>query len=247
MKLRVECKADTLPVGNNMMVVSLFKESLKKTNIDYYNSLYLYDGRNNKKSKNFSFSMYIKDSIVENEVVLVKDKVIIFVTTSDMEFFINIYNGLTAMKFSNDFVYRGYKLDIVKISNIPQTIISKNSVVFKALSPICIKNKKGDFITPENEEYEQELYYIINQTLINARGYGLKQPLKFENILLKNVVSKEYIREFAEITNRPYLLVDASKGVFKLTGDVEDINYIYQVGVGFRRSQGYGMIEIVLQ
>jgi CRISPR-associated endoribonuclease Cas6 len=62
---------------------------------------------------------------------------------------------------------------------------------------------------------------------------------------MKKVVVKENIRSSAENTDKAIFYVNAYSGIFKLSGDVEDLNYIYQGGIGYRRSQGFGMIDIV--
>lgn len=44
---------------------------------------------------------------------------------------------------------------------------------------------------------------------------------------------------------RQYFYINAYKGEFILRGDKEDLNVIYKMGVGNRRSQAKGMVDIV--
>lgn len=242
MRLKCEYKTDTIPVANRMMFVSLIKEALKKTNVEYYNKIYNYEGKNNKQIKNFCFSVFLKDFTIESETILIRDKVILNISTPDYEFGINVYNGLLNM---NEFIYKQFSLKKVKISLIKEKFASNEQMLFKTLSPICIKDKFNNFIEPENKGYEEEINYISNIALESYRGYGLKKPLHFQEVQMKKVVVKESIREFTKQTDKNIFYVNAYSGIFKLTGDIEDLNFIYQSGIGFRRSQGFGMIEIV--
>src|SRR5690606_33990318 len=97
---------------------------------------------------------------------------------------------------------------------------------------------------PDQTEFEKELSYIADLTLRNSRGYGLQSPLHFTPINLKKVVVTEAIRDFQDLTQKQYLLLDAYKGSFILEGNVDDLQYLYQTGVSFRRSSGYGMFQI---
>ncbi|MCS7232055.1 MAG: CRISPR-associated endoribonuclease Cas6, partial [Elusimicrobiota bacterium] len=34
-------------------------------------------------------------------------------------------------------------------------------------------------------------------------------------------------------------------GVFELSGNPEDLDYLQKIGIGLRRAQGFGMVEVV--
>lgn len=242
MRLSCEFKTEKIPMANRMMVVSLIKEAIKKVNKDYYEKIYSYEGKNNKQIKNFCFAVMLKDFNINKDIIEIKDKIIVNISTSDYEFGINLYNGMLNIK---EIKYKNFTLNKIKISLLKEKFINNEQAVFKTLSPICIKNASNEFISPEDENYGKELNYIVNKSLEASRGYGLKKELIFEKVLMKKVVVKEDIRSFSENTSKNIFYVNAYSGIFKLTGDVEDLNCIYQLGLGFRRSQGFGMVEIV--
>ncbi|PGA52060.1 CRISPR-associated endoribonuclease Cas6 [Bacillus pseudomycoides] len=39
--------------------------------------------------------------------------------------------------------------------------------------------------------------------------------------------------------------MEAYRGTFELEGSVQDLQTLYQIGLGMRRSQGFGNIEII--
>lgn len=242
MRLSCEYKTDKLPVANKMMFVSLIKEALKKVNIEYFKKLYEFEDNSNKQIKPFSFAVMLRDFDMDRDIFNIKDRIILNITTPDYEFGINVYNGLLNLQ---SFQYKGYYLKKLRINLVREKFISEEKVEFKTMSPICIKNKDNEFISPQDALYIEELNYIVDKNLAAHRGYGLKKPLQFEERSMKKIVVKEEITGFKEVTNKNTFYVNAYSGTFKLTGDVEDLNYIYQSGLGFRRSQGFGMIDIL--
>ena len=242
MRMKVEFKTDKLPIAYNTLFMSVIKEAIKKSSEEYYNSLYFYEDKNNKKTKNFTFSVYVKGYDIENENFIVKDKVILNISTPDVELGINLYNGLINYP---KFTYKDYELKRIRVDLGKEMNIDSEEAIFNALSPICIKSKNGKFLNIEDSEYIKEFNYISNEALKNYRGYGLKKELNFKNIKLNKVVVKEGLREFRNVTGKQYQYVNGYKGKFKLTGDIEDLNDLYKLGIGFKRAQGFGYIDLM--
>lgn len=242
MRMKVEFKTDKLPIAYNTLFMSVIKEAIKKSSEEYYNHLYYYEDKNNKKTKNFTFSVYVKGYDIENENFIVKDKVILNISTPDLELGINLYNGLINYP---KFTYKDYELKRIRVDLGKEMNIDSEEAIFNALSPICIKSKNGKFLNIEDSEYIKEFNYISNEALKNYRGYGLKKELNFKNIKLNKVVVKEGLREFRNVTGKQYQYVNGYKGKFKLTGDIEDLNDLYKLGIGFKRAQGFGYIDLM--
>lgn len=242
MRMKVEFKTDKLPISYNTLFMSVIKETIRKSSEEYYNSLYYYEDKNNKKTKNFTFSVYVKGYDIKNENFIVKDRVILNISTPDLELGLNIYNGLINYP---KFIYKEYELKRIRVDLGKERFIDKEEVILNALSPICIKSKDGKFLNIDDSEYIKEINYISNEVLKNYRGYGLNRELRFEDIRLNKVVVKESLREFKSVTGKSYQYVNGYKGRFKLIGNIEDLNDLYKLGVGFKRSQGFGYVDLV--
>ncbi|EDS77834.1 crispr-associated protein Cas6 [Clostridium botulinum C str. Eklund] len=243
MRIRCEYKTEKLPVAYNMLFLSLIKESLKKSDEDYLRKLYFYKGdKVNKKPKNFCFSVYLKDFVKKEDIFQINDRIIFNISSPDYEFMLKVYNGL--LDFST-FRYKDYNINKVRINLLKEKVINKSSAVFSTMSPICIKNKQGNMISIDDDQYEKELNYIESKSLEGFRGYGLVEALKFSPIFMKKKIVKEDIRNFRENTNKPYYYVNSYAGTFKLKGNTKDLNDLYMLGIGFKRGQGFGMIEII--
>lgn len=242
MRLSCEYKTSKLPVANKMMFVSLIKKALSISNEAYCEKLYNYGDKKNKVTKNFTFSLFMKDFKLEGDYFEIGEKVIFNISTPDYEFGINLYNGLLKL---NHFTYKDFELSKLKISLIKEKPITERIMTFKTLSPIFIKNKENVSLSPIESDYLKELNYISNTILKSYRGYGLKEDLDLKVINMKKTVVKEDIKDFTNKTGDKYLYVNAYSGTFMLYGDSEDLRDLYMLGIGFKRNQGFGMIEVL--
>ncbi|WZL74330.1 CRISPR-associated endoribonuclease Cas6 [Clostridiaceae bacterium 35-E11] len=242
MRLKCEYKTDEIPFSHNMLFVSLIKEALKRSDPDYFNHLYFYYGHANKQSKNFTFAVYIKDYAMVEDKFKVNDRVVFNISSPDLEFMIKLYNGLLKI---HEFEYKGFILQKLRIELVKEKQISQNEVIFKTLAPICIKNKNNYFMKIEDEGYIDEFNYIADVILKNYRGNGLRKRLTFIPVDMKKIVVKEKIKGFNDRTNKNHMHVNAYTGIFKLKGSNEDLKDLYMLGIGFKRNQGFGMVEVI--
>ncbi|KRQ85893.1 CRISPR associated protein Cas6 [Caloramator mitchellensis] len=241
MRLKCIFNADRIPVAYNMMFVSLIKECLKIVDEKYFNEIFLFENRANKMSKPFAFSVGIKGFELQGDEFIISGDVELIITSPDTRFFINLYNGLLRI---HDFRYKNYLIKKKKIILLREKQITQDEVVFKTLSPVCFKNKSGRFLDIEDNEFTEELNYLADLVIKNFRGYGLKRKLSFKNVSLRKRVVKIDRNYCAEKEEDKYK-VNAYFGEFKLSGDAEDLNLLYQLGLSFRRNQGFGVLEVM--
>jgi CRISPR-associated endoribonuclease Cas6 len=242
MRLRCDFKGDKIPLSHNLMFVSLIKEALKKSDSDYYEKTYFYNGKQNKKSKNFCFAAKMKGFEVEGDTANLEDGVSLFISSPDSEFMIYLYNGLLKIK---EFKYKDFNIIRGRISLLKEKKVNSTEVIFKTVSPISIKDNRNFFLEIDDERYEKELNYIAGKILENYRGRGLSEKLIFQNVKMNKVVVRQEINTFKEKSGKNYLCINSYEGIFKLCGDPEDLKDLYNLGLGFKRSQGFGMLDIV--
>ena len=243
MRLKINYKTTRVPNSYRMMMVSLIKNALSEYNEDLFKSLYFYeDTIKNKKSKDFVFSVFLNNFKKEENDFLVEE-LSLNISSPNKELIIHIYNALNRLK---SYTYNNkYTLEKINIAIIQTKLIQSEYVLFKTMSPIVIRNKNGFFLDINSNEYIESLNYIVDTTLKNYRGYGLSKPLNFVPIDMKKVVLKECIKSFTKNTNKKHICINSYKGIFALIGDSKDLNDIYMLGIGFRRNQGCGMIDII--
>ena len=244
MKISVEYEVDKIPLSNRMMFVSLIKKAVFNYDENLYKHLYKYgNDRKNKHTKDFTFSTYKENYKIDVKNSQIKlNSVILNVSSPNRSLILQMYNSFLRL---DKYTYKNkYTLKKKKIKIIHHSIIKNNYALLKTMSPIVIKNKYGYFLDITDKEYVKSLNYIANKVLFNYRGYGLQRTLEFTPVDMKKVVVKEHIENFCEITGKKEFCINAFKGVFILKGDTTDLNDIYMLGLGFRRNQGFGMLDI---
>jgi CRISPR-associated endoribonuclease Cas6 len=239
MRLRCQLETNKLPVSYRMMFVSLIKESLKRSDPDFFESLYFYNGKPGKKSKHFCSSLYLPEFVLENDEFYVNGNVSFFISSPDYEFLLHLYNGLQRI---SEFTYKSYSLQRRKITLLEEPIVTTTPAYFKTLSPIYIRDCHHQSVHPDDPQFEKELNYIANVTLQNYRTSGIKKPIRLLSHNLKKVVIKEKVSGFDQ---KGYLYLTAYRGTFCVDGDIEDLNLLSQLGFGFRRNQLFGMVEVI--
>jgi CRISPR-associated endoribonuclease Cas6 len=217
---------------------------------------------NNNKDKS------VRPPTVTDKVIPIKpnEYISMLVSSSDYEFMVNVYNGLLSMKefeFNNEI-----KFTLQKVFMLDEKKIVSDEVVFKTLSPVLLeeqiievvngKEKKKDrYILPPMEinttdgEFNTFFSNIHNGILRDIRSengmkeHGLYKPLEFVPIELKKRVIKHTIRAFwKKNPDRPVMKFTCFEGCFRLKGDPRDLQMLYQIGIGLRTGQGFGMVEV---
>lgn len=229
-----------MPKEKNMLAVSLIKEILNKVSEDFTKETFFYtDSRSNKKMKDINTSIYISNFVDSEEDLIVKGDIILNISFYNESMYYYLYNGALKLKSFN---FKGYEFEINSISINKEKVIKNNEVLFKTMSPIVIKNKNGIYLDCNSKEYIDSLNYIADLTLKTIRGYGLQEKLEFMPLNFKKKVLKEKIRDFKE---REYYYINAHTGTFSLKGNIEDLNALYKTGIGYRRTQNSGMVEVL--
>lgn len=243
MRLKVIGNIDKekMPLSYRTMVMSFIKKAIELGDKECFKELYYYKDKKNKKIKPFCFSVYLNDFKIINDQVQVNGDISITISTADYNLGIVLYNGLLKIK------EHSYK-DITFIKN--RVILEKESkvttkeAIFKTLSPIYIKDKNNKVLSPDNPKYVEELNYISNLLLKTYRGYGLTESLEFTPLQMKKTVIKEKIKDFIKNSNKEFIYINGYLGIFKLKGNIEDLQLLMELGIGFRRSEGFGLVDL---
>jgi CRISPR-associated endoribonuclease Cas6 len=255
-----------LPILYRHRFMALIKEALKKSDAGYKDQLYpKKDSEHSKIVKPFSFSIALppgrttkKEKFFVDNGHEIEDTVFYFpqnsylsfyISSSDYQFMVNMYNGLLEIKefdFSNDI-----KLKINRVFMLNEKKISGDEVVFKTNAPILIEDKNGKPVLPIADSLSPIAYFndnfnaIHDRILKDIRGEGLYKDMEFIPVALKKQVVKHTLKGFREKTGKPYMTLTCFEGSFKLKGDSRDLQMLYQMGIGLRTGQGFGMVEVI--
>lgn len=243
MRFKINLKAvdKKIPMGNRFMICSLIKKAIEKGDKDLFEKIYLYEDKKNKKIKDFTFSIFLNDFDTKDTYIEVNGDINVTVSTPDYNLGIAIYNGLLKMK---EFEYKEFKLEIKQVTLLKENKVNNSLITCKTLSPIFIRDRAGKAIDINDSKFQEVLNYICNLYIKNYRGDGLRQELKISPINMRKVVIKEEITGFKEITGKEFIYIDSYKGLFNLEGDISDLQILLEAGIGFRRSEGLGLIDL---
>lgn len=261
MRLRITFETPKLPILYRHRFIALIKEALSRSDPLYKESLYPEEGEYSKKPKPFTFSLSFppqrtikKERFIIDEGVEIEDTVFyfpanslisLFVSSCDYQFIVNLYNGLLdpgEFDFNKEITL---KLDRVFMLN--EKKITHDEVTFKTNAPILIEDKEGKPLLPLNSDssFNDHFNAIHDRILKEIRGHGLYRELEFIPVKLKKQVVKHTLKGFREKTGKPYMTLTCFEGRFKLKGDPRDLQMLYQIGIGLRTGQGFGMVEIM--
>ncbi|WP_128894070.1 CRISPR-associated endoribonuclease Cas6 [Longirhabdus pacifica] len=235
MRFRVTYQADRIPLHYRMKMYSLIKEAIKIADADYYHKMF---EKNKNEMKPFSAAIYLKDFRIEQSHIHLKEFSI--TVSAEMEFAIHAFNGLRKL---TQYEVDGVKWNQTSILLLKESEISTTSVVLSTLSPILVEDKDGKPLSPFTENYETEINYYANLKVAQAKNRSLHQPIVFTPINMRKVVVKESNRIFQQSHPEQSLYYTAYKGMFKLQGHVEDLQLLYQLGLG-KKSTFFGLTEV---
>jgi len=234
MRLSVEYKLKEpfLPKDYRSGFMSLIKEAIAKSTKpelkeDYYDKHTL---------KPFTFSTYfpeMRGNAGENFEVGTKVK--LNFSTSSVELATHLYNGFLKLRsfpiFQNTLYFE-------RVTQRRQEKIRSEEVVFKTASPILVSNlgRSNWFLLPEQEGFLEGLKFAVSEISKEFLRRTLEVNLEFTPVSIKKKVIRHYGMDRSSFT-----------GIFRLKSDVEILQLIYDVGLGVRRNQGFGMLEVVKQ
>jgi CRISPR-associated endoribonuclease Cas6 len=255
MRVKIPIYAEKIPIIFRHRIMALIKEALSKSDRDYLEALY-----SSRKPKPYTFNLAfdgsqpVDEEICIDDAFKVKDKVFyqninnpafLYISSDDYEFFINVLNGIREIKAfefdkENNIYWKIGKPLILK----EKTILS-DTVIFKTNSPIIVETKDDKPVVFNDKNFQTELNNIMGATFRELYGRSLKEVLKFYPLNMRKEVVKHTLRDFREKTGKPIMYITGNSGIFKLKGHPEDLQVIYQIGLGNRRSQGFGMVDVI--
>ncbi|ADU97579.1 CRISPR-associated endoribonuclease Cas6 [Thermovibrio ammonificans] len=271
MRLKITFIAESVPILYRHRIVSLFKESVKRTDPSYFRELYSFP-----TPKPYTFSLALPRGFILKQLPVQVDSdftpethpeelsalevfefpnggyISLLVSTSDYRFLVSLVNGLVRLgrfNFTNrdEMVVGGKSLswEVVKVAPLPERRVQELPVTVRTLSPILVEERGGNPILPDNPRFNEAVNFVVNRRLKLLRGRGLRRPIALEPLKVRKKVVKHTFSYFRRRTGRPIMYLTCSEGTFKLYGDREDINFLLDTGIGNKTGQGFGMVEVV--
>jgi CRISPR-associated endoribonuclease Cas6 len=231
MRLQVVYNLDDpkLPVEYRRGFVSLLKEAIKQANPTcferYYSRLHTL--------KPFTFSVFFPELTGNGgEDFYVGSKAVLYFSTFFPELIASVYNGLMRIR---EYPIFDNKIRLHNIFLRPRIAIVEDRVRFKTMAPVLV-NTKGNpnwYLLPGEKGFEDGLNFSVREVCRVFLGMP-DATVEFRPIAIRRKVVRHYNMHMQGLV-----------GIFELRGSPEVLDLIYQVGLGVRRSQGFGMLEVV--
>lgn len=190
----------------------------------------LYSGRADKP---FTFSVYFPDlKGSQNGKLNVGNKAIMNFSTSDHELLIYLYNGFRKLK---EHQWKEYKLTLQNTRAFFNKEIKSDKVVFKTLSPFLVNQKKDNlmYLSVEDDGFDEAFRHSVKG--ICRTFLGIQEP-NFDYKILKH--KKMVVSHYNQY-------MTCNKGIIEMKAKPEVLDLLYKMGIGVRRSQGFGMLDLL--
>ena len=221
--MEFEIKYNRLNSDYRKYFISWIKKMLTICNEGKYFKKYYKD----TIQKPYSFSVVFNKPRFSNDYVIFEDNRVkmYFSVTDENRTGLILCSGFLKMKGVTFKLSENNEMKLVSIRRLNEKLIISDRVCFKTLpgSSVVVRehnreNNKDTYFTIEDENYINELENKIKVNEVNGR----------------KIVSKNY-----------GVYIDSVSGIFDISGTPEILKYLYTVGLGSKRSAGYGTIDLV--
>lgn len=233
MRVEFRFQIKELPIGYRLGILSIIKEMIRLGSEQYYEEIFI---KKEKDIKPFSYATYIHNLLIHHDKIY-GDQLVLTVSSSSYEWFMHLINGSSKMK---EFYYKNNCFLFKSKRMLPSYTIKQPIATFSTKSPLLLESKDKKPVLSNDSNFEKELQYIsslIIEELYNRKPY---QPLRVLNTSMKKQVIKENLHN----DQNELLYLTTNKGYIQLEGHPDDLQAIYENGVGYRRSLGLGFLDI---
>ncbi len=238
-----------LPPWYRIGFASMIKEALRQA--DATSKLYeLYYGNAKKnRPKPFTFAVKLNISGVEKSTVNYLKPgnpfVSFYISSNDYEFTMTVYNGLLKLK---QYAIYNNAIIIDRFNLLPEKTFPESKAVFDIFSPIVVRkvdeNRKGTgYVHVNDSTYKQMLFYSIRS---QCKFLGDSYLLNNDDITMdtSSAFTVKIPNYNKKNPDKPEVIT-ATDGCIAIQAPHEVLQLIYDIGLGARRSQGFGMLEVV--
>ena len=234
-KLNFKLENEILPLQYRKSIISFIKLSLSEYNEQYYKKYY-----NNKDTiiKPYTFAVFFHNPKFEEDKISIKEKRLeLNISIADYKTSIIFYNAFNHQK-NKKFSLDKNSLTLENINMLLEKTIDSEEITIKFMSPLVVRNHSRDndyYYSFNDQEFNKILKVNIKQELrITDIPEKLVDNLEINAIKAKKVIVKFYEKK-----------IETSTGIFRIYGDRRLLKYLYDAGIGSKRSSGFGMFQIM--
>ncbi len=239
LQVKLEMNTNWLIKDYRRIFMSLIKSVFSAYDPILYVNLYGTEEEKRKVNKPFTFSLHFPAfKGINGNRIDCGNEVSLFFSSDNETLVTAFYNGLEKRK--EIVIGENYPINFktTAIRLLPFKMINTDKVIFKTLSPILVNQRNDNlmFIPPTHPDFDSEFKYIL-----------LNQTQEF-NVSCKENDVKIEIHSMKRLPLTHYNQTMTSwLGEFTMQAPKEVLQLVFDTGIGVRRSQGFGMLEIQKQ
>ena len=226
-----------LPRDNRPYFLSLIKKVLSENCSELYKKLY---DSGATPMKNMCFATKFSQPKFEGDSIFLIDKEILMsISTSDSIFGIDLYNSFLTIKNKKfPILDKNYFLvKSVRIENTQQ--IKSDKIIITMISPLVVrsheKGRPDKYYIYDEAGFADAFFEVTKNQLEKLAGVHIN----YGDITIAPVKARKTVERAFNVNVR------CSLGQFVLAGKPEILEFLYQTGIGSKRSQGNGMFNII--
>lgn len=226
-KLNTPC---TLPIGYHHILQSAIYAQIGG---NLHDVDFKYDKRGYKL---FTFGPLEGRYVISNKTIIFNDELSFEVRCFVDEIGLNIINNVTrnGIRLGRN----TYKDVEVKIQ---RHVIEDDNIIISMKSPICVYATDEDKHTSYFNPGEEEFYFAVEDNFVRKYAAVMGEYPE-DSITFRPIKYNQRDRYFTKYKG---FYIEAWKGIYELSGETEYLNFLYDVGLGSKNSQGFGMFEIL--
>ncbi len=234
-KLYFNLENENISIQYRKSILSFIKKALQEYDQEQYKKFY-----NEKDNiiKPFTFAAFFKDSKFNGDNIIVNSKTMeLNMSTENYNTGIALYNAFNHQR-NKKFSLNNNSMTLKNIVLLPEKQIDNEEIMIKFLSPLVVRSRT------DNKDY---YYSYKDNQFLNILKLNIKMQLQIsdlpeaivENLNIEPINAKKTVVKFYEKQ------IESSIGTFKLSGDINLLNYLYRSGIGSKHSAGFGMFEVI--
>lgn len=237
LKLAFQLSSKKFPKNYRELILSYLKSALTH----YENGCYFEKFYGKCIQKSYSFAARLpKCQFNENHILLEENCFDLFLSFSNPSDSVTLYNAVNQQRYEPYPLPFENSCTLVNISMEKEHNITGNEIICQLAMPLIIKVHKRDtnmdrFVIFSDNDFEEELFKIVSaQVEYSGMDKSLLEGFNCEPLRCKKAVVSY---------KNGYLT--GTLGIIRLTGCPELLQMLYEMGIGSKRSSGFGYINII--
>jgi len=227
----------SLPIASNESIQGLIYKAISE---DYsYSSKVHEEGRNfdGRKYKLFTFGEPKGRYLIQGTEIVYLNGMCLTIRSADPYFIQLVFTYF----IKHEHIRIGNMTAKVGDVKLSDDRIFEDHIVIRTLSPITayITNEDGHtvYYSPDNKKFYDSLIKNAWRKWGSAYGYAEESKL-----YIRGCENERYIKRATRFKST---YITAWHGTFILEGPPNLLDFLYQVGLGSKNSQGFGMFEVI--